>query len=83
MSEPSDKPTSEALAAKVVAYRALGMFKDEAREAMIELAKRKDEGDEFDYEEYISAKLEDVPKSQLNPDIIKFMSSLAHLGSAR
>jgi hypothetical protein len=83
MSEPSDKPTSQALAAKVVAYRALGMFKEEAREAMIELAKRKDEGDDFDYEKYINEKLEEVPKTQLNTEVIKFMSSLAHLGSAR
>lgn len=81
--EPNEKPTSQALAAKIVAYRALGLFKDEARAAMIELAKRKNEGDDFDYEAYIKEKLDEVPKSQLNTDVIKFMSSLAHLGNAR
>jgi hypothetical protein len=83
MTEPDDKPTSQALAAKVVAYRALGLFKDDARLAMAELARRKDEGDDFDFEKYIEDKLKEVPKSQLNPEIVKFLSSLAHIGNAR
>ena len=83
MSEQPEPITSQALAAKIVAYRALGVFKDEARDAMIELAKRKDDGDDFDYENFIAEKLEEVPKSQLNPEIVSFLSSISHLGGAR
>jgi hypothetical protein len=83
MTECDDKPTSQALAAKVVAYRALGIFKDEAREAMIELAKRKDEGDDFDFDKFIADKLAEVPKPQMKPEVMKFLSSLASMGSIK
>jgi Holliday junction resolvasome RuvABC DNA-binding subunit len=83
MTDPTERPSSEALASMVVAYRSLGLFKDQAKEAMSELAKRKDEGDDFDYETFISQKLKEVPKSDMNPEISKFLSSLAYLGSAR
>jgi len=83
MTEPDDKPTSQSLAAKVVAYRALGLFKDEARLAMAELVQRRDEGDDFEYEKYIEDKLKEIPKSQVNSEVVKFLSSIAHIGSAR
>ena len=76
MIDPLKRPSSEALAAMVVAYRSLGLFKDQAKEAMSELAKRQDEGDDFDYESFISQKMKDVPKSEINPEISKFLSSL-------
>lgn len=54
--------TSKTLAAIVVSYRALGMHKAEAIEAMQELAERKANGDDFDYEAWIKEKLDEVPK---------------------
>ena len=58
---PIDKQTSEALAAKVVSFRVLKMNKDGAKEAMIELAKRKANGDDFDYDSYIEEKIKSIP----------------------
>jgi hypothetical protein len=55
---------SDALAAHVVVYRALKINKDIAIACMKELAKRKEEGDDFDYETYIEEKLAEVPKPQ-------------------
>lgn len=83
MIDPLERPSSEALASMIVAYRSLGLFKDQAKKAMAELAKRQDEGDDFDYEAFISQKLKEVPKSEINPEISKFLSSLAYLGSAK
>lgn len=77
-----DKPSSESLAAIIVASRAFGLFKPQARDAMIELMRRKEEeNDNFDFNKFITEKLNDIPKSQLNPDVIKFMSSI--LGSKK
>lgn len=80
MNNPEDKSTSEALAAIIVAYRALGLFKEEAKQAMSELARREAEGDKFDYEQYIKSKLADVPKPELNEDTVKLMASIARTG---
>jgi hypothetical protein len=55
--------SSEALAAVVVAYRALGICKDDARNAMIELARRKEAGDTFDVEAFVQERLVEVPKT--------------------
>ena len=55
---------SKTLAAHVVAYRALKTNKDIALACMNELAKRKDDGDNFDYESYIEAELAKIPKPQ-------------------
>lgn len=56
--------SSETLAAHVVVYRALKINKDIAVACMKELAKRKDDGDDFDFETYIENKLAEVPKPQ-------------------
>ena len=53
---------SETLAAHVVVYRALKMNKDIALACMKELAKRKEDGDGFDFEAYIEKELAKVPK---------------------
>lgn len=81
MSNPEEKPASKALAATIVAYRALGIFKKEAKQAMVELARREAEGDNFDYEGYIKAKLADVPKPDLNEDAVKLITSIARTGT--
>lgn len=80
MSNLEDKPTSEALAATIVAYRVLGIFKEEAKVAMSELARREADGDSFNYEQYIKSKLADVPKPELNEDAIKLMTSITRTG---
>jgi len=77
------EPTNEGLCAIIVAYRSLGLFKQEARNAMIELAKRKDSGSEFDSEGFIKAELEKVPKSQVNPEVARMLASIAAIGAAR
>ena len=83
MTETPDKPSSEALAAMIVAYRSLGLFKDEAKQAMADLAKRRDEGDNFDFESFIDAKLNEVPKSDINSDVSKFLRSLSFIGNLK
>jgi hypothetical protein len=83
MTEIPDKPSSEALSAMIVTYRSLGLFKDEAKQAMTELAKRQDEGDDFDFESFIDAKLNEVPKSDINSDVSKFLRSLSFIGSSK
>ena len=53
---------SKSLAAYVVAYRALGIGKDIAVACMGELAKRKADGDEFDFESYIEQEVSKIPQ---------------------
>lgn len=78
-----DKPTSEALAAIIVAYRSLGVFKNKAKQAMIELARRQvEDNDPFDYESFIKQKLAEIPKSELNPEIISALFTLSSIGSS-
>jgi hypothetical protein len=77
------EPTSQSLAAIVVAYRILGICKDEAKSSMIELMKRKENGDEFDFELYISEKLAQIPKSELNPTIIQTLSTISSVGTLK
>lgn len=48
------------LAAHIVAYRFLGINKELATECMIELARRRSRGLEFDYEKYIKEKLDEI-----------------------
>ena len=67
----------------IVAYRSLGLFKDEAKQAMSELAKRKDQGDDFDFESFIKTKLNEVPKSDINSDVSKFLRSLSFIGNSK
>lgn len=47
------KDNSESLAARVVVFRMLGSFKEEAKVAMAELMRRKQSGDNFDFENFI------------------------------
>jgi len=54
--------SSKTLAAIVMSYRALGLNKPQAIAAMQELAERKANGDDFDYETWIKEQLKNVPK---------------------
>lgn len=53
---------SKLLAAHVVVYRTLGIEKEFALACMTELARRRDLGDDFDYESYIEAEIVKIPK---------------------
>lgn len=54
--------TSEQLAAIVVSYRVLGINRNLSIECMSELLRRKDNGDVFDYEAFIKAEVDKMPK---------------------
>ena len=57
--------SSKALASHVIAYRSLGLFRDFALKCLQELAIRKSNGDEFDYDSFIKEELDKMPKSGL------------------
>jgi hypothetical protein len=57
---------SSILCARVIAYRALGFEKDKAVLAMQELKRRADNGDSFDYNEFIKLELNKLPKFDPN-----------------
>ena len=63
------KKESKVLAAQVVAYRALGLDRDGSILAMQELVKRKEAGDEFDYEKFIADELSQLAKPTGLPNI--------------
>lgn len=80
MNDLNDK-SSEGLAAIVVAYRVFGVCKDEARQAMSELLRRKEiHNDNFEYEQFISSELEKLPKPNVPNDVIKLMKTLSSTG---
>ena len=56
--------TAEGLAACVAVYRTLNIDKELAKACMQELAKRRQEGLEFDYEAYIDDAVGQMPKRQ-------------------
>lgn len=60
MASVSTSP-SKNLAAYVVVYRSLGMNKDIAIACMEELLKRKEAGDDYDFESYIDEEVAKIP----------------------
>jgi len=63
---------SDVLAAQVVIYRALQLNKDRAIASMEELARRKKNGETFDYESYIKTELAKFPNiKNTTEDILK------------
>ena len=67
----------EALGAIVVAFRALGICKEDARNAMIELARRKELGDTFDLDSFVRQKLDEIPKAPPTSDLVKLLSVIS------
>lgn len=57
--------TSEKLADVIVLNRYLNIYGDIAKAAMVELGVRRDNGDVFNYEEYINVNTEKLPKIQM------------------
>lgn len=66
----SDKDSKQ-LAAIIVGYRLLNMHKELAMECMAELLRRKEAGDDWDYEKYIDEELEKSPQLPPVGDAIK------------
>ena len=65
--------SSEALAAKVVCYRILKLHKEAAKEAMVELQRRKDNGDNFNFSEYIEQKIKEIPEPSVGSEQIEVL----------
>jgi len=70
--------SSEKLADIVVSNRYLGIFTELSIAAMKELSKRRTDGDSFEYENYISSHLADLPKLEM-PTGTKSNISIASL----
>lgn len=70
-----EKYTSESLAAKIVSYRILKINKEEAKDAMKELLKRKISGDNFDYNSYIKEKIDLIPKPTVGTDQLNILKN--------
>ena len=83
MNDTKAKDSSESLAAIVFAHKAFGLFKEESRDAMIELMIRREAGDEFDFDQYIATKLKEMPKPQVNEGFHNVLSALNTLGGSR
>jgi hypothetical protein len=49
---------NETLGSLVVTYRVLGLFKNEAKQAMIEIMSRKKAGSKFDFDAFIKENVE-------------------------
>lgn len=60
--EDLKKSDSKTLSAYVVLYKSLGINRELAIECMKELALRRTNGDEFDYELFIQEELDKIPK---------------------
>lgn len=63
---PISERSSKTLAAQIVAFRVLGLNKEDAILAMEELHKRKINGDDFDYNKYIDDKIKETPQPNAN-----------------
>lgn len=56
--------TSESLASHIVVYKTLGIDRELAQVCMKELARRRNLGENFDYEQFIEDKIKEIPKMQ-------------------
>ena len=73
--------TDEHLCGVIVSFRYLGLLREQSLMAMEELAKRRANGDTFQFEEFVEEKLKTMPK--LNTDmrsILKAPGFLSGLG---
>jgi polyhydroxyalkanoate synthesis regulator phasin len=74
------KTSSESLAAIIITNRVLNLYKDEAKQCMSELLRRReDEDDTFEFEKYIDdqiQKIEDENKNIQNKGLQNLVSSI-------
>lgn len=73
---------SEALAAQIVLYKSLGLFKTVAITCMAELLRRRLLGEEFDFENFIDSEMGKLPKVQpLDMEALRGMINVKQLAS--
>lgn len=73
---------SSVLAAQVVLYKSLSLFKTTAIICMAELHRRRNLGEDFDYENFIDEEINKLPKVQpLDINTIKGMLNIKQLAS--
>jgi len=60
---------SKALAVTIIAYRILGLYKEEAKFCMMELMRRKQNGDTFQFEKFIKDGVDEY-KIDVNMDLM-------------
>lgn len=70
------KSSSKALAARIVVYRSLGIDKEDSLLCMKELAARRAEGEDFDYESFIEEELKKMPKSEKKMNLNNILKSV-------
>ena len=68
--------SSKNLAGYIITYRLLGIYKDRSILCMEELMRRKNAGDDFNFEEYIELELKSCPQPS---DLTKISSLLKGL----
>ena len=66
---------SKVLAVHIIAYRVIGINKELSIACMEELAKRRSNGDSFNYEEYIESKIKDFPRFK-NMDMVNVTNNI-------
>ena len=63
----------------VIAFQYLGLAKQNALECMQELARRRTDGDQFDFEKYISEEMNKLPKITENASLFNAILPLSKL----
>jgi hypothetical protein len=63
------KQDSKTLAVTIIAYRVLGLYKEEAKKCMMVLMQRKLKGDEFEFERFIEDGVNEY-KINVNTDLL-------------
>ncbi len=71
-----EERSSEVLVIQVVAYRVFGSDRDGAEEAMNELSRRRDEGDDFPFEATIEEKIKELPVVEDNSKQLGLLFSM-------
>ena len=78
---PIENRTSETLAAHIVIYKTLNIDRETALLCMEELGRRRERGDDFDYEAFIEAEIAKMPKISSNlPELHKIINFNNWLG---
>ncbi len=68
--------SNEKLCEIIVSFRYIGLMKDESILCMVELAKRRENGDNFNFEKYIEEQFEQLPKIKYDIHAIPDLSKL-------
>lgn len=71
---------SENLAAMVVAYKTIGIYKELALSCMTELSIRRSNGDNFAFEEFIDKEASKIPKIE-STNLISLTSMISNFNS--